>query len=477
MKKTALIIAALIAGLTMEARVKLPSCISDNMVLQQKTQAALWGTARPGSVVKVTPSWDGSPVEVKVGADGKWLVRLATPSAGGPYEVIFDDGELTAIKNVLVGEVWFCSGQSNMEMPVKGFGGQPVKGSSDVILTAKASRPLRMCTITRKTSAKEEYESTGSWEENTPEAVANTSATAYFFGNLLQEVLDIPVGLLISDWGGTPIEAWMDMKTISEGFKDEFDLSHLEGDLSGVKGAQNRTSTLFNGQVAPLVPFTFKGMLWYQGCTNISRNKQYERLQPAYAKMMRERFENPKAPFYFVQLAPYAYDNPDDFSLGYMCESQRKTLDSIPFSGMAATVDVGEKGTIHPSAKRPVGERLAYLALYNDYGYTSIDAFSPTLESWEFKDGKAVLTFKVGNLGLAPIGQDLEGFEVAGADKVFHKATGRVSGKKVTVTCDDVKEPVAVRYCMRNWSTGTLFNSAGVPAGPFRTDDWDDIKR
>lgn len=471
MKRTLSIIAALCLGLGAGAKVNLPSVISDNMVLQQNTSVALWGTAKAKANVVITPSWTTEKTVVKADKDGKWLTRVNTPVAGGPYEITFSDGEATTISNVLVGEVWFCSGQSNMEMPVKGFGGQPVTGSSDIILTAKASRPLRTCTITRKASLSEETESVGSWQENTPDAVANASATAYFFGNLLQQVLDVPVGLLITDWGGTPIEAWMDRPTIESQFAGEFNLAYLNG-TELPERAQKQPCTLFNGQVAPLIPFTFKGMLWYQGCDNRERNEQYERLQPAYVQMMRERFQNPDAPFYFVQLAPYSYGDPDSYTLGYMCESQQKTLATIPHSGMATTLDAGEYGTIHPCAKRPVGERLAYLALQNDYGITAVEATAPTFKSMEVKDGKAVLTFNVGNMGLAPIGQDLVGFEVSGADKVFHKATGRVSGKTVTVTCPEVSEPVAVRYGMHNWAVGTLFNVYGIPAGPFRTDDW-----
>ena len=214
-------------------------------------------------------------------------------------------------------------------------------------------------------------------------------------------------------------------------------------------------------------------MLWYQGESNRGRNEQYIRLQKEYVAMMRDLFQNPEAPFYFVQIAPYPYSAPDSFASGYFCEAQQKSLDVIPNSGMATTLDIGEYGTIHPCKKQEVGYRLAYLALVNDYGMKGINPVAPTYESVRFEDGKAIVTMKVDGMGLAPMGQDLKGFEIAGKDKVFFPATGRVNGKSVTVSNPNVTEPVAVRYGFRNWTVGTLFNSYGIPAGPFRTDDWD----
>ena len=229
---------------------------------------------------------------------------------------------------------------------------------------------------------------------------------------------------------------------------------------------------LFNGQVAPLIPFTFKGMLWYQGESNRDRPEQYSRLQPAYVQMMRELFHNPDAPFYFVQIAPYDYSMDPPTLCGYFFEAQEATLAKIPRSGMAATVDLGEQRCIHPSRKREVGSRMAYMALADEYGVKAIEERSPSYKSVEFKDGKAVVTLNVGPRGLAPYGRKVDGFELAGPDRVFHPATGKTAGDKVTVSCPEVPEPVAVRYCFRNWCTGELTNSYGIPALPFRSDDW-----
>lgn len=474
MKRIAIIIAAALLVCTgARAKVVLPSIFTDNMVLQQGRDVNLWGTATPNGKITVQPSWSKYRFTTETASDGSWFLYLPTPAAGGPYSITFSDGgkEKTVLKNVLIGEVWFCSGQSNMEMPVRGFHGQPVEGSADAILGAKPSVPIRICTVQRQCSASEEKTCKCQWKEHNPESVAEASAVAYFFARRLNEVLDVPVGLIITDWGGTPIEAWMNRETLRLEFKGEFDFSHMDSRILPKKYPQNSPCAMFNGQVAPLVPFTFRGMLWYQGESNRGRAEQYIRLQTSYVRMMRYLFRNENAPFYFVQIAPYNYSD-SDLNSPLFYEAQEATLSTIPRSGMVGTADIGEWGTIHPRKKKEVGDRLAMLALQDEYGLNYIDAHSPSYAEAEFKDGKAVVTMNVGDLNLAPIDVDLEGFELAGEDRVFHPATGRVRGKTVIVSSPEVPEPVAVRYCFHNWSVGTLFNSYGIPAYPFRSDDW-----
>ncbi|MCI1639652.1 MAG: sialate O-acetylesterase [Bacteroidales bacterium] len=475
MKKIGLFLFTLLLGVSfsLSAKISLPSVISDNMVLQQKTDAALWGTAEPGVKVTVRTGWSRNKTVVTADAHtGKWFARVKTPAAGGPYEIKISDGEVLTLKNVLIGEVWFCSGQSNMEMPMKGYGSQPAKGAAAFIVNAKAATPVRICNIVRKSSVKVLDVSEGCWEENNPETVSNTSATAYYFAEALQKAIDVPVGIIVSCWGGSTIEAWMKRDVIENDFP-EFNLGHLDGTRK-VRRDNQDPCVLFNGQVAPLVPYTFRGMIWYQGEANRSRPDQYVRLQTAYVRMMRDIFDVPDAPFYFVQIAPYSYDNGRKFHNGYFNEAQQKTLAVIPHSGMAVTCDIGEYGTIHPCRKQQVGERLAMLALKHDYGMSFIEADSPTYKSVTFKNGKSYVTLNVGKLGLSPMGADIPGFEVAGSDKVFHPATGRLyrSNNVIEVTCPEVSVPVSVRYCFRNWSAGGLYNNYGVPAAPFRTDDW-----
>lgn len=476
MKSRVVLLAAalvLMTGSTLQAKVKLPGIIGDNMVLQQQTHAAIWGTADPGKTVSVLTSWNKQTVKAVADKEtGKWMVRVATPAAGGPYEMTISDGQKVTLKNILIGEVWYASGQSNMEMPVKGYGSQPAKGGTDKIISARASRPLRICNVKRTSAIAPKEEAECKWEVHTPDAVANTSATAYFFADAIQNVIDVPVGIIITCWGGSSIETWIDRKTIESGFP-EFDISYLDGKKAVKENDNHSPCLLYNGQVHPLVPYTFKGMIWYQGETNRGREEQYIRLQTAYVKMMREIFHVPDAPFYFVQIAPYPYGKPEDFTSGYFCEAQQKSLQTIPHSGMATTADVGEYGTIHPCRKQEVGQRLALLALKHDYGQDVLEADAPVYKSVEFKDGKAYVSFDAGKLGLSPMGTNIIGFEVAGADKVFHKAEAYVeNGSTIRTWSAQVPEPVAVRYCFRNWAVGGLFNNFGVPAGPFRTDDW-----
>ena len=387
--------------------------------------------------------------------------------------MVISDGEKIKLQNVLVGEVWFCSGQSNMELKMKGFRNQPVEGATDVIMSANPATPIRICRIKRKASLSPLTKCEGSWNENTPEEVASTSATAYFFALKVQELTGVPIGLLITEWGGSTIETWIDRETISTLFPGEFDLSFLDGkDLP--KKQHQTPCTLFNGQVNPLIPFTFKGMLWYQGESNRYRASQYVRLQKEYVEMMRRLFEVPDAPFYYVQIAPYKYERDDEFTSGYLCEAQQKALEIIPKSGMATTMDIGEYGCIHPRKKKEVGDRLAYLALVNDYGFKGICPDAPSYQSARFEDGKAIVTMKVDEMGVAPWGADIRGFELAGTDMFFHPATGRIKdAKTIIVSSPEVPEPVAVRYCFRNWSEGNLTSCWGIPAGPFRSDDWE----
>lgn len=470
-----LLCAAILPASVLNAKVTLPPFFSDNMVLQQQSQVALWGWADEGKRVTVKPSWTNDSYTAKVSRKGRWEMRIPTPQAGGPYSISFEDAgkEKTVISNVLLGEVWFCSGQSNMAMPMKGYTKQPVEGSAGVIKAAKAEIPIRICRIKRKASLSPEDICEGSWAENIPSEVEKTSAAAYFFAMKVQQTLNVPVGILEADWGGTPIEAWMDKETIEENFDGEFNLSHLEGGDAPAK-PKLRACTIFNGMVNPLIPFTFKGILWYQGEFNRKRYEQYSRLQPAYVAMMRDRFQNPDAPFYFVQIAPYSYDDPEGFTVGYFCEAQEKTLSVIPGSGMVATVDTGEKDVIHPSRKKEVGERLAALALTKTYGLDlGTDAVSPSLRKVEFDADKAIVTLNTAS-GVRIVESETSGFELAGEDRVFYPASARLLGSDtLEIRSGQVKEPVAVRYCFRNWCVGTVFNASGIPLAPFRSDSWE----
>ena len=479
MKRILLVFAALLGAMSlMQAKVELAPIFADNMVLQQQTDAAIWGKAEPGKKVVIRPSWSKAKVVVTADADGKWFARVATPVAGGPYEITFNDGDKVTLKNVLIGEVWICSGQSNMYQKMMGYSGQPTAGSVDYIVSADPATPIRSCNLSLRKSFEPKDVCEATWYENTPEGVSEASATAYFFAVRLYSALRIPVGIINASWGGSPIEAWMSKETL-EPFADELKMEPLLKKEWPEKNPHKVPSVLYNGMLHSLVPFTAKGFLWYQGCDNRMRYEQYKRLQPAFVQMLREKWGNDKMPFYFTQIAPYKYGDPDRPHTGYMMWAQAQTLDLIPYSGMAATHDAGDFANIHPANKKAVGDRLAFLALANDYGIKGFDAKAPIARTFEFKDGMAFVTFEVGKKGLCPSNTDLEGFELAGEDMVFYPAKGLVvkneKGEKNTIQvyqCPQVTKPVAVRYGMKNWSVATVFNSSGIPISPFRSDDW-----
>ena len=349
MKRILLTLAALGTALTMQAKVVLPGIFGDNMVLQQQSEAQFWGKAAPGKKVTIRPSWSTQGITANVGKDGRWRAAVPTPEAGGPYTIELSDGERLTLRDVLIGEVWLCSGQSNMEMPVHGFPNQPVEGSAEAIIRARAATPIRLCTVKRSTARTPQEECAAQWLKHTSEAVAGTSATAYYFARYLQSVLDVPVGVIVTCWGGTPVEAWMDRETMS-GFK-EFDLSFLDNP-DQIDRPQYKPCGLYNGMIAPLVPYTVKGFLWYQGESNRPNPTQYRALMPAFVKMLRERWAQGGLPFYYVQIAPYRYDGPDAISGALLREAQLHNLKDIPSSGMAVTLDIGDEGCIHPAKKR-----------------------------------------------------------------------------------------------------------------------------
>lgn len=477
MKRLLTLIALLaVTVLNSYAKVELAPLFADNMVLQRDSKAAIWGKAEPGARVVITSTWAKGKTVVHADDQGRWNVMLATPSAGGPHELTFNDGDRHTLKNILIGEVWICAGQSNMEMTMRGFMGQPVEGAAELILTAKPSVPIRSCNLSRIKSLELEEECDARWFEHTSEGVAEASATAYFFAKRLCDVLEVPVGIINVSWGGSPIEAWMNPELLRREFAEEFSFAHLDSMTWPEENPWKAPGVLYNGMLHSVAPYTAKGFLWYQGCDNISRYEQYKRLQPAFVKMLRQEWGNDRMPFYFTQIAPYGYFNPDAPDAGYMMWAQAQTLEMIPYSGMAATHDVGEVNCIHPADKKSVGDRLAFLALVNDYGYEGIDAATPIPIDFKFEEGQAIVTFEAGYMGLSPLSKDVDGFELAGEDGIFYPAKGIVlwnNPKKVLVyKCPQVQKPVAVRYGMKNWSEATVFNCFGVPISPFRSDNY-----
>jgi len=467
-----LITAFLLVVPSLEAKIQLPHVIASNMVLQQQSTVKLWGTARSNAKVSVTTSWNNKAYACTSNKDGHWIVSVTTPKAGGPFTITISDGEKLVLNNIMSGEVWFCSGQSNMEMPVKGYSTMPSTDCNNVIAKAKPSVPIRMFMAKRISSKTPKDDIEGTWMVNSTKGVAECSATAYFFARYIQDVLEVPVGIVVSCWGGSSIETWMSPEAVKSA-APELPLDHLTPE-GKVKVPNGDASLLYYGMLNPFFNLKFRGMLWYQGETNAARPEQYNRLMKGFVSELRKEFPNGDFPFYYVQISPYEYNGADKIYSALLRETQMKVMNEIPNVGMACTLDIGEKYNIHPKAKDIVGERLAYWALAKTYGMTDFSYCGPIYKSMNVKDGKAIISFTYDDNGLIPFMKELEGFEIAGADRVFHpaKALFHAHATTVEVTSDEVKEPVAVRYCFKNWCVGSFFNSYGLPASSFRTDDW-----
>jgi sialate O-acetylesterase len=658
---------------------ELPSIFGDNMMMQQKTEAAIWGKAVAGETIEVTSTW-GEKASAKAKADGKWLTKIKTPVAGGPYEIKIKgkDSEIT-LKNILIGEVWVCSGQSNMEMPLMGWPPKDtIEHSEREIKNAKYPK-IRMFTVTKAVSVKPREDCKGFWEECNPENAKNFSATAYFFGRELHRELGIPIGLIHTSWGGTPAEAWtnseylgkvdgfvdftsnidelasleaqynkwltshktltptgddeifgkgvsfndekcylakfddsrwktMKLPTLWENTElgifdgvvhfrkkvnipeswlgkdlmlelgpiDDIDITYFNGervggyegfgfwtverkykipsklikkgeniivvrvvDLQGggglygkeeqmkiypvgeanakpvslagewkylpvaeyreglfyvfgaekndfyttrpdFKGVNQYTPTvLYNAMIAPIVPYGIKGAIWYQGESNVGRDQQYKKLFPAMIENWRAAWNRGNFPFYFVQISPYIYDGVDDPVSAKLREAQLATMSSVPNTGMAVTLDIGNVNNIHPANKYEVGRRLALWALAKDYGKQNLVYSGPIYKSMNIQGCRVTLSFDYVGSGLMAKGDSanqgiLTGFKVAGADKKFVDAEAYIKGNDVIVYSKEAYNPVAVRYAFTNGSGACLFNKEGLPASSFRTDDWDE---
>lgn len=643
---------------------ELPSLISDNMLLQQNTGVKIWGKAAPGNKITVSAGWNAEEAAI-AGDDGKWSVTIPTPGAGGPYTISIKGKDTSRmINNVLIGEVWFCSGQSNMEMPLAGWPPVDTIMHSSVTIKNASVPEIRLFNVQRTVSGEPLDNCTGRWEVCTPSTVGPFSAAAYFFGKKLYDELKIPVGLIESAWGGTPAEAWMSSEVLQNGGEfinelnsiresapvmeeyqmwlnthrqqevgplgedqwkslsfgdenvplpefndsnwpvinlpgqfepstgdfdgavwfrknveipqgmagkdlvlslgpiDDMDRTYFNGNLVGsneltgvwqlernygipsqivnnglntiavrvidnqggggiwggpgsmkisvrnssgqpllINGewryqpvaelisnkfyifdfSQNEFSgrkrpirlgpstptTLYNGMVYPVVNYKIRGAIWYQGEANVGRAGQYAKIFPLMIENWRSAWGINDFPFYFVQIAPYLYSDPDSTESAFLREAQWKAL-KLPGTGMVVTLDIATVKNIHPPFKKEVGERLANLALANDYG-KSLNLYGPVYKSMS-KEGR-VIKVKFENIEGGLISRDgkLSEFEIAGKDGKYIKADAQISGNEVLVTSPRIADPEYVRYCWRNGSVASLFNGAGLPALQFRT--------
>lgn len=495
----ATVAAALLAGIGEQAGadVTLSSVISDNMVLQQQMPVRIFGKADAGE--KVTVSMQGQTQSTTAGPEGKWAVMLKPLKAGGPYTLKVSGKNEIDLKNVLVGEVWVCSGQSNMEFALRGA------FEADKAIANSANPNIRIFLVNKARSDTPRDDVKAAWKECGPDTVGPTSAVAYYFARDLQKERNVPIGLIETYWGGTPAESWTreeilnsnsTLKPIVDDYpaaRARFDkaLADYPAAVERAKAAGRpapnrpnlwRYSELYNAMIAPLTPYTARGFLWYQGESNAGKADQYRTLMPAMITNWRQDWGNKEMPFLLVQLAPYMAltTEPTDPAWAHLREAQLYTTQILPKVGMAVITDVGTAGDIHPKHKEPVGQRLALLARSIAYG-EKIVANGPVYKSMSVRDGKAVLHFTSVGMGLKASALDEEGvtvpegklvgFTIAGKDGKFYNADSVIEGKDtVVVSSNSVPEPVAVRYGWANYPVVNLWNSENLPASPFRTD-------
>lgn len=475
MKQLFYLLTCLAAVISLEAKanIVLPGIFSDNMVLQQHAEAELRGRAS-GTRVTVNVSWSDKTWSAEVNA-GAWSLNIATPAGSyDPQTIVLrdDDSEIT-LQNVLIGEVWICSGQSNMEMTLRGFMGQPVDDALRTVLESTQYRDrIRMLRVGANEAVKPLGAIRGRWEVPTPETVLATSAVAYHFARTLTDAIGVPVGIVTASRSSSKIEAWMPQELLAGKFG--YDVAAINADPA-VRGIA-KCGLLYNGMLAPLFGFRARGFLWYQGESNRDEPERYSQLLQELAADWRVRWSDTKneMPFIYVQIAPYAYENNAcGFDAPALAESQVRALELIPNAALVATTDVGEEKCIHPADKRTVGERAAVEALRKAYGSDLPDASGMRVREVAFTEGKALVTFDNARYGLLPTAEPVTGFEIAGADGMFHPAQARIvtSRPVVELSSMQVPKPAAVRYAFRNYVPCNLRNTLGYPAFPYRSDD------
>ena len=483
MRRLFLLFCGIVLTLSIQAKVRLSHLVGDNMVLQQQTETRLWGWAKPGSEVKVTTSWSRQVVKAKAGKDGAWLVKTPkTPKASyEPLTITFDDGDgQLTITGIVSGEVWVCAGQSNMEMPVKGFGQCPVEGYNQVVLDAVHSKGVRSIKVPSVMSSRPLDDAECEWRLCSYRTVGEFSATGYFFARLLSRTLDIPVGLIEANKGGSRVESWLTKENLQRYTNDPVDSVEI---AKRWPTDYLRSLLWGNGTFNPILNYTVKGILYYQGCSNVGDpGNQYSERLKVLVEQWRGQFGLGEIPFYFVEIAPYHYDDVNGTQGSLLREQQQRAAQLIPNSSLVCINDLVypyETTQIHPAQKQPVGERLAYTALVRDYGVEGLWYKSASFKDMTVKND-TVFVHTQDNYGCEAPFEQIEGFEVAGEDRVFHQAKashfwqpgGGYWDEAIIVVSPEVKKPVAVRYCFKNFQIGNLKNGAGLPLFPFRTDNW-----
>ena len=482
MKKFLLTAFVAVAMASAQAKVTLPYVMGNNMILQQQTEARLWGKTT-AKEVKVTTSWDNEVYTAKASKNGDFIVKVKTPKASyTPLSITFDDGDRLTLSNILAGEVWVCAGQSNMEMPVKGFGNCPVEGYNDAVVTANEYKGVHYVKIPSVMRVEPQWNSEPTeWKEVSPQTVGEASATGYFFAQVLNKTLDVPIGLIMANKGGTRVESWLTKENLKKYTKEPTDSAGIVAFKP--EWDYHRAMLWGNGTFNPILNYTVRGIIYYQGCSNVGDpGDQYSERMKILVDQWRGQFGLGEIPFYFVEIAPYHYDNVNADNGARLREQQYKASQIIPNSGLVCTNDLVypyEPAQIHPAQKKPVGQRLAYLALNKTYGLTAVGCMSPSFKDMKVT-GDIVDIHLANDLGAISRFEDILGFELAGEDRVFHPAKaehfwqpgGGYWDETIRLSSPEVKKPVAIRYCFKNFQIGNLKNAAALPLFPFRTDNW-----
>ena len=488
-----------------KALIKLPAIFSDQMVLQQKAKVQIWGWASPGEEISLITQWQKQEIKTKAGQLGDWKLVLQTPVAGGPYTIKIKGENLIVLKDVLIGEVWFCSGQSNMAFPLK------YSDSAKEEIAKADNASIRYFSIKKQYGSQPFKDSKGSvWEKTSSETAPSFSAVAYYFAKKINRDLKVPVGIVYSAWGGTPAEAWMPKKILEKDSSFQFylrrwkeipkkvgkdsmeyhqALSEWEKKSNSGRIAQlpkpdlPRTfyyfqrpwcepGVLFNGMINPVIPFTVKGILWYQGESNVGEADNYEHLFSSMISSWRNQWKSKGRqkvlPFYFVQIAPFGYSNLD--AAARLRQAQYEVMKKVKNTGMAVTIDLGNMANIHFTRKKEVGERLALIALSKSYGFNGIIFQGPSCKSVIKENNEVHLTF---DQPLFTINnKKAEGFEIGYKNPlndslIFLPARAEIKGNQIIVWKEGITEPLMVRYAWLEAGEANLINKTDLPAFPF----------
>ncbi|HEX5026714.1 MAG TPA: sialate O-acetylesterase [Agriterribacter sp.] len=453
----------IIACLDAFADIRLPAVLSNSMVLQQQSAVNIWGWSSPGEKIYVTTSWNSATDSTNADGNARWSIAIQTPIAGGPYTITLKGNNTIVLKDVLIGEVWVCSGQSNMEW--SSLNGLP---EMDAELPDSRNNNIRFFHIPKTTSEYPQDDCESNWTSCNPQTLKSFSAVAYYFGKQLQKQLNVPIGLINTSWGGTPAEVW----TPAEIVENDADLKTAAAALKSFNWWPVTPGATYNAMIAPITRFHIAGAIWYQGESNTGTASTYKQLMTAMITSWRKAW-NKDFPFYYVQIAPFTYGNKNIGAL--LREAQTQTL-AVPKTGMAVITDlVNDVKNIHPINKHAVGERLAGWALAETYNKRGAAYKSPMYKNMEVNKNKAIVYFDDAPNGLILKGPDKKAteFYIAGEDKNFLPADVKIENDHVILSNKAVKNPVAVRFAFSNTAMANIFSTEGLPVNPFRTDDWE----